>query len=338
MTRKEDIAPHQSPINQRRRDAFESGLLPAKLLGERIKAGITTAGRMLQEPVDNLADLRPKPLGLGDRLMWDPFFRNLREYPIKARRSAIAGVLGHEGLNLPHAEDLTDFLTDINNNEWFFPPEEPSFDSLKEQVDRSFATLGLPSQQLAIVRDWQEARNKSRKRDSDPKGNDSKDLYDREKCDSSNSWGLKIDRAALDVYSKASDKLGQYANQVIYDHLIPASIITDRLKRGSDTTETEGTIYDVPWGPTYDGGFGGPVEDIREAVGNAGLWIIMQDEMPKEGYTKGNPFLPLVELYKKGLWPIGSLNAQFSILIPPSPDPQWQDEFRLSTNRVVATL
>lgn len=53
-------------------------------------------------------------------------------------------------------------------------------------------------------------------------------------------------------------------------------------------------------------------------------WVIVGDLMRQTEYNKGNPFKPLIEIYKQGYWPMGkALNdegqEEFVIFVPPIP-------------------
>lgn len=52
----------------------------------------------------------------------------------------------------------------------------------------------------------------------------------------------------------------------------------------------------------------------------AARWIVVQDLMAQQGYPNGNPFLPLMEIYRQGCWPIGQVRQderEFIIFVPP---------------------
>ncbi len=72
-------------------------------------------------------------------------------------------------------------------------------------------------------------------------------------------------------------------------------------------------IRGVKWDATWDAG--------RDATRGA-EWIVVKDLMPQKGYSKGNPFEPLMGIYELGCWPIGIVPDQngkkeFVVFIPP---------------------
>jgi hypothetical protein len=97
------------------------------------------------------------------------------------------------------------------------------------------------------------------------------------------------------------------------------------------------TIWDAPWNAMIevtqdragdamresmdDDSMTMPWNVERDAAGNA-AWTIVEDEMSEWGYTKGNPFSPLISIYELGYLPIGlAINGkglkEFNIFIPP---------------------
>lgn len=91
----------------------------------------------------------------------------------------------------------------------------------------------------------------------------------------------------------------------------------------NEAWDTMNTVLDV----TFDSAERGEAcnaaswDAAEDMVRNA-EWIIVEDLMPQRGFTKGNPFEPLTEIYKLGLWPIGEVvnpegKEEFVIFVPP---------------------
>lgn len=56
------------------------------------------------------------------------------------------------------------------------------------------------------------------------------------------------------------------------------------------------------------------LEDAVEIAGWCTSWMVVDDLLEQKGYK--NPFLPLMELFRMGLWPIGIVKNEFIVLIP----------------------
>ena len=80
---------------------------------------------------------------------------------------------------------------------------------------------------------------------------------------------------------------------------------------------------DAAWDAVWGVARGAAWNAARDAAGSA-VWIVGKDLMPSRGYNTGNPFEPLVEIYKLGYWPIGIVlnqngEKEFAVFIPPIP-------------------
>lgn len=56
------------------------------------------------------------------------------------------------------------------------------------------------------------------------------------------------------------------------------------------------------------------VDDALETIGWYISWAMLDDYFSKKKYT--NPFTPLIELWKLGVWPVGVYQNHFVILVP----------------------
>ena len=94
---------------------------------------------------------------------------------------------------------------------------------------------------------------------------------------------------------------------------LPLRIIKKDFRTAWDAAG--GAVWDTVWVAAWNA--------ARDAAGGA-VWIVGKDLMPSRGYNTGNPFEPLVEIYKLGYWPIGIVlnqngEKEFAVFIPPIP-------------------
>lgn len=208
---------------------------------------------------------------------------------------------GVEGF--PNGERLGAALAEINNIPWFKPKKKPETASLQILIDKHRSRLNLPPLPVRIIEDyWTKAWREVREGEWSIARGRGKRTHGRD------AWGA--------AWGAAWDAVG--------------------TARG----KAEGATWDAAHGAAWD------AERVAKIMGQAGrprwdsawgaawyaTWVVVEDLMPPKGYTQGNPFEPLMEIYKAGCWPIGEykgmdaeenyvIKEEFVIFVPPFKQP-----------------
>lgn len=179
---------------------------------------------------------------------------------------------------------FTEFLARVKNINWFKPKETPDKSLLEQFVQQYFSCLNLPPLPIKLIeKNWSKAGA----------------VRNGELEVAWHAAGDKTWRVAWDTGLMATrDSAGEMARDAVCGAARNVPWTARRVARGAE------------WDAT------------RDAV-QCARWIIVKDLMPQEGYNKGNPFEPLIEIYKLGCWPIGIVpnekdEKEFVIFIPPS--------------------
>lgn len=221
----------------------------------------------------------------------------IRELPEEKRRKEFTTALTEGSLAFPNSELLAERFIQLCDVNWFKPKEKPDEVKLQELADEHRKRLIEPtSLKLSLI--------------SDP----------------------SVVMSILDEYEYGSgtniedvtDHDSYFANEV-------ALSVAQSLKKHKEwdavkeLTEHILTSNDV-WGILIDVNEtfnSGSIEDhVINSVKYFMTWTVVEDLMPKNGYANGNPFEPIMEMYKMGLMPIGITKNDdgqevFTVFVPP---------------------
>jgi hypothetical protein len=209
--------------------------------------------------------------------------------------------------DFPNAERFRRQLTRIAAIEFFKPKKEPDSSVLQRLVNLHLRCLGLEEAKILLAKDWSEAENAG--------------LYamDDAKFDAK-YWAVKHAAGWKDTQYSANHEAGWRDTQYSVNH--------EARHAGWQTTVCETpalkAIWDIALNKTRSAETKTDVDVVGDIVGNA-AWIIAKDKMFEMGYA-GNPFAPLIVIYKLGCLPIGLVEnsegeaegkMEFVIFIPP---------------------
>lgn len=225
---------------------------------------------------------------------YSKIFASLRKQPLELQKRLLVMFYCIKVRNFPNGQELGKELAKINNIHWFRPNQEPEL-SVLEQLKRTYLErLNYPSESpipLKIIREnWDAARDADR------------------------------DTSRRMAWVATRQILGRYGSTVWDAALTAVGTAWDEARGASRPARAardaaEGAIGGVNWKTAATVAKWYAARDTE--------WIVVKDLMPARGFSKGNPFEPLMEMYDLGCWPIGPVinknrETELVVFIPPA--------------------
>lgn len=243
-------------------------------------------------------------------------FDALRTLPFVRQEELFVDFFTQKVEGFPNGEKAGAFLAEVNNINWFSPTKTVDKKLLQEHVDTHLQALNLCSSLPVrlIKNDWGSAWKMEREH---------KQGIWRLSSEAARTAGWDATWVAKWQIAKSKviniSQLTQARDEEIHAIRIMVGKVIKRAAFAAPAFKDMVRIFikrsdeadKVPWVVEQ------ALENVWHDTVDAAQWIVVEDLMPKAGYTKGNPFLPLIEIYKLGYWPIGPVEDEFVIFSPP---------------------
>lgn len=215
-------------------------------------------------------------------------FRELRLLPAAKQRNLLVAFFTEGVRSFPNGETLGETMAEIINISLLQPTKEPNPSLLQKLFNEHLFRLNsLPIPLRIIENDWFAAK-------------------EAVGCVRRNEAIFAVETVMRDVVRKAERSTVAAKARIMTRSAAEVTI--------SEAVRNEGR--NVEWEAASD--------IIRRCghdfVGIAN-WVTVMDLMPQRGYDKGNPFESLIKIYKLGCCPIGVVNHEFVIFVPPVQQP-----------------
>jgi len=233
----------------------------------------------------------------------------LRTLPAFRQEKLLKDFFEQEINDLHNSEKLASFLAMINNASWFAPSQNPDITALQKHVDSYFFGLNHhPFLRVRLIdRDWKKAWEAEKfivRWLNNLSINNSKIIE-------LNS--IKIEQSRIENHLIRFNQKSE--TKAVLEIAAEAAKQTMRASLKNSSRNSFSHYYrNTQWKPKV---MEQMAANVRDDAVLAAKWIIAEDKMQNIGYTNGNPYLSLIEIYNLGFWPIGPVEDNFVIFVPP---------------------
>lgn len=239
---------------------------------------------------------------------YSSIFSRLRHYLPYAEQEKLLRTFYAEGvIDFPNGKELGEALAVVNNIPWFKPTENPDPNHLQQFCNEFRNRLNTSSLPIKIIEnDWAAAEDAKKRAGT-------KTIWVARKAA---AWAMAKDITVRGVIGGMVTNVACEAERWETKRYA-AKDSAEEAARGATK---EPTVFREWLTPSLTREWAEQTAAI-DAIEYA-TWVVVSDLMPQRGYTQGNPLEPLMEIYKLGYWPIGSVKnssgqEEFVVFVPP---------------------
>jgi hypothetical protein len=225
----------------------------------------------------------------GEGGCWADLAEYLRgHYTPKRQAKILEQFFGPEGINFHNGEELARFLTLINNIKLFSPTSRPSSGYITRYVNQHLAAADesdRPKVKIKVISDdWEEAENAAR-------------------CVVAADGGSWFMHSPLFGHKKLFDTALNTGR--INEFCTAENVACSAVSKAAYESANENNTWSV--------------RNVVTGISSVtAAYITVQDLMRgKGGSPQSNPSMPLVHLLKRGIVPIGIVDEEYVVFVPP---------------------